>query len=347
MKLKEFQKYLKENKISLAFFTHQDPNFTYLAQFTPSHANLIVTPKKAHLFLTKLDQRPRIEGFSVKLLKKGWEKQWEKVKGKVKIGINQNSLTVAQLEKLKKMFPGAKFIDVSPELQKLRARKIPEEIRKIAKACQITSSALGSLRKELAKKTLKTEQDVSLFLERKIRQQGAELAFPTIVALGKNAAIPHHVTSGQKLKKGFLLIDCGARYQNYCSDMTRVFFLGKPTGKEQEFYHLLLKAQEETIKKIKEKIKFSELDKTARKFLGKYSSYFTHSLGHGLGVEIHEAPNSKEETTKIEKNQVFTVEPGIYFPGKFGLRLEDTILFDGEVKVLTKFPKRLVEVRDS
>ena len=104
--------------------------------------------------------------------------------------------------------------------------------------------------------------------------------------------------------------------------------------------------QENAIKNVKENILFSELDQFARKQLGKYSSYFIHSLGHGLGIEIHEKPSYlKENKYKIEPGQVFTVEPGIYFPGKFGIRIEDTIVFDGKVKVLTKSDKKLIKVK--
>ncbi len=344
MKLRQFQSCLKDKQLDFTILVHPDPNIIYFTQFKPSSAYLIITPKKADLYLSKLDHAPQAKQITCRRLGKNWHYWCEKKKKVKRIGINKETLTLARHEELKKKFPKAKFVDISPELNRLRAEKTPAEIKKIARACQITDNALQALARELPKKELKTEQDTAFFVEKKIREQGAELAFPTIIAMGKNAAIPHHVTSNQKLSRGFLLIDCGACYQNYCSDISRVLFLGRPTRKEQEFYQLLLKAQEETIKKINEKIKFSELDKTARNILGKYASHFIHALGHGVGVEIHEMPNSKDEAAKIEKNQVFTIEPGIYFPGKFGLRIEDTILFDGKTKILTRFPKELVNV---
>ena len=125
-----------------------------------------------------------------------------------------------------------------------------------------------------------------------------------------------------------------------------MIFLGTPNQKELAMYDLLLEAQKGAIKQITENKSFVELDQFVRKQLGKYSSYFIHSLGHGLGLDIHEKPSYlKENNYKIKYGQAFTVEPGIYFPGKFGLRIEDTIIFDGKVKILTKSSKELIKVK--
>ena len=126
--------------------------------------------------------------------------------------------------------------------------------------------------------------------------------------------------------------------------MSRVLFLGNPTKKEEKFYALLLEVQQAALAAVQEGKKFMELDKIARKKLGKYSSHFIHSLGHGIGIEVHEAP-SYHKKVRIEKNQVFTIEPGIYFPGKFGLRIEDTLVFEGKVRILTKSSKELVRIK--
>jgi len=340
MKLTEFQKYLHKEKIDLAFFIHPDPTITYFTQNSFSYSLLMVYPKTTQLLVTKLDSFPKIKNIKVKLISKDWPKVIFSKKIR-KIGINSGNLTVLDQQKLKKAFPKAKFVDVTTKLQELRSQKTPEEIKKITKACQITSKSFQALVKELPHGKLKTEQDVAFFLEKEMTRRGCELAFPTIVASGKNAAIPHHCTSNQKLMKGFLLIDMGAAYQNYCSDMTRMLYMGKPSPSELEFYNLLLAAQEAGIKAVKENLSAEELNQIVREKLGKYSSYFIHGLGHGVGIEIHEAPSLKEDQQKIQKNQVFTIEPGIYFPGKFGLRIEDTILFDGKTKILTNITKKL------
>ena len=341
MKLRQLQQYLREQKINGAFFAHPDPSITYFTQTKPSYAYLLVTARKAYFYRTSLDKKIRIPGITIKPLRKGWHHHLHLRR----LGINKEALTVRQLEEIKKIFPKVKCIDLAPAIRHLRTQKTTEEIRKIATACEITSNALYALVKELPAKRLQTEQDVALFLEKKFQEQGASAAFPTIVAMGKNAAIPHHLTSDQKLTRGFLLIDFGACYRHYCADMTRVLFLGKPTTQEQEFYHLLLNAQEEAIHAVKAKVPFTNLDKIARTHLGKYSSHFIHSLGHGIGIEVHETPTFSDQTQTIQNRQVFTIEPGIYFPGKFGLRIEDTLLFNGKTKILTTFPKELLSVK--
>ena len=343
MKLPQFQKQLKQQNIDLVFLAHPDPNMTYFTQMVPSHGFLIITPRKVDFYLTKLDRFPQLDNIRMKEISKEWAKKLRNDKIK-RIGINKSTLTVSYLEKIKKAFPKAKFVDVSLQLNELRMEKTPEEIRRLTKACKVTSDAFNALIQELPRKTLRTEQDVANFLEKYIQNRNCQLAFPTIVASGKNAAIPHHVTTNKKLKKGFLLLDFGAKYKNYHADMSRVLYLGTPNSKEKEFYHLLLNSQQEAVNAICQDASCSEIDKLARTHLKEYSSYFIHALGHGVGVEIHEHPSFKDEHRKISKNHVFTIEPGIYFPGKFGLRIEDTVLFDGKTKILTKASKELISI---
>lgn len=343
MKIKQFQQHLRNKKIDLAFFVHPDVTLRYFTQAAPSYGLLIVKQRSATLYASKLD-KVTTKNVIVKTLPQNWEKRLAHNSVK-KIGINKESLTVSLLEKLKKMFPKAKFTDISKELFKLRKIKTVTEIQIIRKACHLTSTAFLSLIKELPQKTLMTEQDVASFLERNIQQKGGSLAFPTIVAFNKNAAIPHHQTSSKRLSRGLLLLDFGACYKGYCADMTRVICLGKATKKEKEMYSLLLETQEKVIHSIEKGKKYQHLDNFTRKQLGKYSSYFIHSLGHGIGVEVHESPHlSPEGKGQVDKGNIFTIEPGLYFPNKFGLRIEDTVLFSGKVEVLTKAPKNLIEL---
>ena len=344
MKLKQLQSYLRKEKIGLAIFTEQDVNITYFTQVKPSFSYLFISPKMATLYITKLDKKPKIEGINVKLLDKNWKKNLNKKINK--IGLNYASVTMSSSRKIKKLFPKAKFIDISKKLIELRETKTANECKCITKACQITDYAFNELIKVLPKKKLKTENDVADFLEKKIKQKNGELAFPTIVAMGKNAVIPHHQTSNQKLKRGFLLLDFGAKCDHYCADMSRTIFLGTPSNNEVKLYNLLLEVQKAAIKEVTVGKKLFKIDQFARKQLGKYSSYFIHSLGHGLGLDIHEMPSYiKDDTQKIRAGQVFTIEPGIYFPNKFGIRIEDTIVFDGKVMILTKSKKELVKVK--
>jgi len=345
MKLKQFQSYLQKEGIDLVFLVHPDPNIIYFAQMKPSFAFLLITPDIASLHLSKLDMPPHVKGLSVISLRKDWEKKAADPKIK-KIGINKSSISLSYVEKLQKMYPHAKLVDISSTLNGLRSQKTPEEIQKITKACSITSQAFNALISKFSLKNLKTERDVAFFLEKFIREHDAELAFSTIVGSGKNSAVPHHVTSSAKLAKGFLQLDFGACYKNYCSDMSRVMYVGKPSKVEKEHYQLLHQAQIAPIQKAALNKPFTELDKISRKHLGTFSSYFIHSLGHGVGVEIHESPSFSEEAKQtIKQNHIFTVEPGIYFPGKYGIRIEDTLLFAGKAKILTTSPKELIMLK--
>lgn len=340
MKLPHFQQQLHKEKIDIAFFTLPDITITYFTQLKPSFAYLLIMPTKATLYYTSLDKKPALRGIAVKPITKNWSKAYHPKT----IGINKRSLTVGQLERLKKIWPKAKFIDVAPILDQLRQQKTSEEVEKIGKACAITDKAFTALLKELPRRKLKTEREVVDFLEAQFRKQNAEPSFPTIVAMGKNASIPHHIPDDTKLTTGFLVIDFGAKYQHYCADMTRTIYLGKPSQKEQQLYELLQTAQQQAIESVRQGKTFFNLDQGVRRQLGKYSKYFTHSLGHGIGLEVHEAPTFSDKKAKVLENTVFTIEPGIYLPGKLGIRIEDTLVWEGRVKVLTTSPKKLVVI---
>jgi Xaa-Pro aminopeptidase len=348
MKLGEFQRHLKKESVDLAIFVHseacEDHTITYFTQMKPSFAFMLVTPTKATLYLTSLDHHPKIKGITVKSIPRKWKEILGKMKCKT-VGINKGSLTVNYAESFRKIWKKRKFVDVGQKIHELRAQKTPDEIRKIAKACQVTTDSLAALVRELPKKRLKTEQDVAFFLEKYFRNHGCEVGFPTIAAMGKNAAVPHHVTDNTKLKRGFLLLDFGARYKNYNADMSRMLFLGTPAATELQWYNLLKSSQQAGLDVVSTSKTFIDLDKASRKVLGKYQKNFTHSLGHGIGIEVHEAPVFSQNQ-KILPNHVFTIEPGIYFPGKMGFRIEDTLVWDGtKVKVLTKATKELVKIK--
>lgn len=178
-----------------------------------------------------------------------------------------------------------------------------------------------------------------------------DLSFEPIVAINENAAKPHAVVTDKKLQKDdLLLLDAGIKYKRYCSDRTRTIYIGDNISmskyqkfkdkKVQKIYDIVLKAQEAALKAIKPGIKAKELDKIARDVIEKagYGKYFVHSLGHGVGLDIHEWPyiNSKNETI-IEEGMVFTIEPGIYIPGEFGVRIEDMVMIeDGKCVILSE-----------
>jgi Xaa-Pro aminopeptidase len=188
----------------------------------------------------------------------------------------------------------------------------------------------------------KTEKDILSFIKQYAVSNGLELAFEPVVATGINSSMPHNIASATKLN-GFTVIDLGLKYKGYCSDMTRMMYFGVPSKSEINAFSELARLQDSILKRIKPGMKFSFIDKIARDAL---KNRLLHSTGHGLGVEIHEkpviAPKSK---LKLKSGMVFTIEPGLYIRGKFGLRIEDTVAFyENKVHVLTKSRKDLLIV---
>jgi len=321
MKLKEFKKYLKEKGIDLTFLVHPDINITYFTQIKPDFSFLTITPKEAILYLGGLEEIPLLKEIEVVKIRKGWDTLLKRP-GVRKIGINKEIVTVAFWERLHQLFPKAELIDISSKLKQLRSQKTEEEIEKIQKACQITDLSFFNLVNHWNPKKIKTEQQLAQQMDRVMQDHQASAAFPTIVANGSGAAIPHYQTSSKRLSRGLLMLDLGSCYKNYNSDMSRTLILGKANKDERELYELLKNTQQRLIEVIKEGDSFWELQNLAKKQLGKYSSHFTHLLGHGVGLEVHETPSfSLEAKEKVKENQIFTIEPGIYFYKKFGLRM--------------------------
>ncbi len=231
---------------------------------------------------------------------------------------------------------------------KKRMIKTPKELEIIKEAVKIGANAFDEFAKVIEVGI--DEFELSFRFKEKLTNRGRRpLSFEPIVAINENAAKPHAEVSEKILKKGdLLLLDAGIKHKRYCSDRTRTIYIGEniSMNKNQKFpkeiqkvYDVVLKAQEEAIKAIKVGIKACELDKIARDIIEKagYGKYFVHSLGHGVGLDIHEWPfiNSKNEI-ELKEGMVFTIEPGIYIPGRFGIRIEDMVAinYNGEVEIL-------------
>ena len=212
----------------------------------------------------------------------------------------------------------------------------------IRKACRINDFAIAATIKNFCK--FKTERDVACFLNKQIRFSGAKLAFPTIVANSKHVFELHHKPCNTKLKRGFVVIDFGAKVAGWCSDVSRTIFIGVPTQKEIELYKLVRKAQVACVKMAKPNVLCSEIDHKAVLLLEKYSPNFIHAVGHGIGREVHAKPaiNSRS-ADRLQAGDVIAIEPGIYFKKKFGIRIEDTVLITRKAhEVLSQFPKKLI-----
>lgn len=325
-----------------------DPNIFYFTGKTFEYCAMLFTKKTCYLIVPELDYGRAKEtmkncGCKIKIIKHRNILELLKIlKVKGRVGINYKMITLAEHSSLKKL--KCKFIDVSGSLVKMRSEKTEDEIKTIKISCNYADKIMQKLFLNIKKNKFKTEKEILDYLENETKTLGLKTSFKPIVASGKNASFPHHDCK-DTIRKGFCVIDFGVKYQGYCSDITRTIYFGKPSKKEIDFYALVLKANNESIEFLKENKTTCAIDKNCRKILGKFEKNFIHGLGHGIGVEIHEHPNlSSFSKDTIRKNQVFTIEPGIYFKNKFGIRIEDDVMINnsGKTKILTKTSKELM-----
>ncbi|MDD5415502.1 MAG: Xaa-Pro peptidase family protein [Candidatus Daviesbacteria bacterium] len=350
-------------------------NICYLT----GYANFSQNEREAYLIITKNEQFIITDGrYSgvikrqvpyFKLLELTGENSLKNIFAKFArlkvLGIEEDEITVSEHKMLKKHFKKMKHLDIKSH----RSVKTDDEIRKIEEAAKLGDKAfkyiLGKIKEGISEKELAYE------LELFIKKNGGELSFPPIIAFGRNSAIPHHQTGETKLDKKegqFILLDFGVKLENYCSDMTRTIIFGKPTNKQKRIYETVLKAQQKAIdfinSKIKsgKKVKASDADKTARDFIisQKYPN-IPHSLGHGIGLQVHEHPSLSSKSRDILKTgMVFSIEPGIYLPDFGGVRTEDLfciskivpsetkglfVLGKNDLKQLTNSPKSIISIQ--
>lgn len=228
-----------------------------------------------------------------------------------------------------KMMAAAGFLEVGGFISKLRETKDAAELKLMREANRIAYQAYEYVKPRV--KTGMTESEVAAELERFMRAKGASgPSFLTIVGFGENSANPHHETGDRKLKANdAVLMDFGCIYKGYCSDITRSWWHGKNEPAEyKKIWNIVEKARKAGVKAVKPGVANKDVDAAARKVItdAGYGEYFTHRTGHGVGIEIHEQPyNSQTADTVLAEGNVVTVEPGIYLPGKYGVRLEDTM----------------------
>ena len=230
------------------------------------------------------------------------------------IGVNKDSLPASFFEKLKRRFH---VVDIGKELDEARMIKTNYEINCIKKACSIGGKAFNEVNKEI--RPGMTENEVAGLLELAVRKKNTRLFLDTIVAFGGNTRMPHHETGGKKLRKGEpVLVDFSVSYKGYLSDITRMI--------NSSLEDKLKDVMNELYSQIKPGIKARKLELYARKILGDYEKYFTHSLGHGVGIAIHERPSiSRNSKDVLKPDMIFTIEPGIYMKNE-GARIEDVFL---------------------
>ncbi len=346
MKVKVFQKFLRKKNIDIVVLWGRDGvtefNIAYFADTYPHSSCRLIIPTKGKpvLYVPKLElsRMQRHAAIKVELLT-------QKISSTAKvIGYNGNYLTVNELASMRAQFPKARFVDVSSEIVALREVKKREEILRIRTACLLGDRILKSLKKKIKK--MKTEQQAARFILDEIARMGLEPSFPPIVAAGANAAQPHHEPGKGKLR-GWCIIDMGVRYKGYCSDITRTWFIGTPSPVERAIYAQALLLQKKGIKHAKVGIVASTIDKAIRDGLGPQARNFIHGTGHSVGREIHDPGIGirANEARILKENNVVTVEPGLYWEGEGGLRIEDTVLVTKRGGIpLTRFTKKFLTI---
>ena len=265
--------------------------------------------------------------------------------GVTNLGFEEAYLTVAEFQSYETKLE-AKLTPMNGEIAKFRAVKEPYELERMRKAQAITDKAFEEVLPHI--KPGITEKELCAELIYCLLKNGGEgLSFEPIVVSGPNTSLPHGVPGERKLQEGdFITMDFGVIYQGYCSDMTRTVALGYATEEMKQVYNTVLKAQLAGIAATKAGATGQQIDAAARQVItdAGYGSYFGHGYGHSLGMEVHESPNcSPRGEREMEENMVSSAEPGIYLPGKFGVRIEDVVVFtkDG-CEILTASPKNLM-----
>ncbi len=262
------------------------------------------------------------------------------------VGFEEDYVTYAEYKEYMHKYKVNNFQETEKMLEKQRMIKDDEEIQKLRKACKITDDCFNHLINYI--KVGQTEKQIALEIERYFKLNGAEgISFDPIVASGKNSSKPHAVPTNKKIDLGDIItLDFGCKYEGYCSDMTRTIFVGYIPEEAKKVYDLVLQEQIKTKKELKEGMNIKTISKMVENNF-KINGYdLIHSLGHGVGLDIHELPiiNSKNDMNLKEK-MVITNEPGIYIPGKFGVRIEDTVLIGKEISEnLTKSSKEYIIV---
>lgn len=342
---------LSEHSVD-AFLTTHLPNIRYLSGFSGSNALLIVS-KTASYFLTDFRYAVQIQDEVVADEKIVGQGSLFHLASKRKIfsplrtmGFESDHLTVEQFEQAKKAAGRKEFRPLRGIVESLRAVKEVEEIAVIQKAVDITDAVfkkiLGLIKPGV------TESDIAAEISYFHKTMGAQNdAFDTIVASGERSALPHGRASNRTIANGdFVTLDFGCVVDGYHSDMTRTVCIGKPKAEMKKVYSIVLDAQQRAIEAVAVGKKAKVVDAVARTYIASkgYGKYFGHSLGHGLGLEIHEPFRlSTASKNVLRAGNVVTIEPGIYLPNNFGVRIEDVVVVrNGGCEILTSSPKKMI-----
>ena len=336
------------------------PDLRYLSGFTGSSAALAITRRSARLFTDgryKAQAAEEVRAAQVQIMPSMpavAAVQWLAAQPGVEFaGFDPTWTTVAELTRWRDSLPTRlrrSFLSAlaAPLVEPLRLLKDEDELALMIEAallgCRLFDYILGVIRPGLA------EFEVAAELEHQARLLGAEgMSFETIVASGMRSALPHgRATAARLPRKGFLTLDFGIIREGYCSDMTRTIHLGKSTAEERNAYEAVFEAQQAAVDAVTAGVSCGDVDEAARSVLRRagMADAFSHSTGHGVGLEIHESPRiGAGQTARLQPGMVITIEPGVYWAGKFGIRIEDMVAVTRTGgQVLTPSPKALIEL---
>jgi Xaa-Pro aminopeptidase len=345
---------LKMSQVSVDAFSVSNPNnWRFVSGFTGDAGALLITEDEAIIFTdSRYTEQAEQEAPGYTVIKTVVEKDVMKETidrlGIKAIAFEKHYVTYARWEGLKQRYSNQKLIGVSGWVEELRAVKSEKEAEYIAKAQSIADEAFGRLLPSI--KPGVREIDLALELEFTMRKLGSDgIAFPFIVVSGVRSSLPHGVPTSKQLEPGdFVTLDFGARYNGYCSDMTRTVVVGPVSDKHREIYDVVLRAQLAALEVIRPGIMAREVDLAGRRVIEEagYGEYFGHGIGHGVGLNVHERPSvGKTSEDVLQPGMIITVEPGIYIPGFGGVRIEDLVLVTEDGKNnLTASEKQLIVV---
>jgi Xaa-Pro aminopeptidase len=360
-RLKRLQEGISATRLDILLVTHP-PNIRYLCGFTGSTAALLVTESKCVFFTDgryTTQARAEVQCARIAISRKAplaaaaeWLVANRRSLGRNRpwrVGIESEHLTVAGRSRLAAILPsGFRLREAPPVIERARMVKDKEELAHIRAAVRLGAD-LFDRALEVIRPGVK-ETEVAAEMEYAARKAGVEeMSFPTIIAAGERSALPHGRASASTIPaQGFVVCDFGVILAGYCSDQTRTVYVGHPSGEARRVYQAVLEAQQAAVEAVRPGRSVGKVDRVARKLLhaGGLGRYFTHSTGHGVGLEIHEPPRiAVGQAELLRPGMVITIEPGVYIPGKWGVRIEDMVVVtERGCEVLTPTSKELITV---
>jgi Xaa-Pro aminopeptidase len=340
-RIKTVRRLLNKKKINSLLIT-KPANVTYATGFLGADSWAVITPRTVYLLTdSRYTEQAKTECLNCRIIERtaplpeAAGKLLKKLKSVQTISVEKSTSLVA-FEALKKSIQ-VRLKTAANIIESARSSKDNCEIAAIKTAARIAAQALRRTTRYIKPEI--TEGELAGRLDFQIRKAGAANSFETIIAFGPNASRPHHQPSSRKLKKNdTVLIDFGVRYKGYCCDITRCFAVGRATRLYKKVYDAVQQAQAAAIKMVKAGVAIKKVDNAARDVISKYDlPVYGHGTGHGLGIEIHENPflNAKNKG-KLKAGEIITIEPGVYIPGKLGVRIEDDVLVtESGCKILT------------